>query len=62
MSNSKTPSTSTSTTLPTHATMFTGLHPWHHGVTRNAMVLRGGHETLAERLREAGFETAAVVA
>ncbi len=52
----------TSTTQPTHATMFTGLHPWQHGVTRNGMVLPDSASTLAERLQEAGFETSAVVA
>ncbi len=52
----------TSTTQPTHATMFTGLHPWQHGVTRNGMVLADRYFTLAERMQEAGFETAAVVA
>ena len=52
----------TATTQPTHATLFTGLHPWEHGLTRNGRVLAAGFDTLAERLRAAGFETAAVVA
>jgi arylsulfatase A-like enzyme len=52
----------TSTTQPTHATMFTGLHPWQHGVTRNGMVLSDSSSTLAEQMQEVGFETAAVVA
>ncbi|MGI9590805.1 MAG: sulfatase, partial [Myxococcota bacterium] len=50
------------TTQPTHATLFTGLHPWEHGLTRNGHVLAAGFDTLAERLRSAGFQTAAVVA
>lgn len=52
----------TSITTPTHATLMTGLHPWQHSVTRNGMALAAEHTTLAQRLREAGFETAAVVA
>jgi len=52
----------TSVTQPTHATMFTALHPWEHGITRNGMVLPDEYETLAEVLRAAGFETRAVVA
>jgi arylsulfatase A-like enzyme len=51
-----------STTQPTHATLFTGLHPWQHGVPRNGTVLSDRHHTVAERLREAGYATAAVVA
>ncbi len=50
-----------STTQPTHATLFTGLDPWEHGVARNGLVLTPEHETLAERLRAAGFATHAVV-
>jgi arylsulfatase A-like enzyme len=50
-----------STTQPTHASLFTGLHPWEHGVPRNGAVLEGG-ATLAERLQAAGFATAAAVA
>jgi arylsulfatase A-like enzyme len=52
----------TSATQPTHATLFTGLHPWEHGVPINGAVLDGHHLTLAERLSQAGFATAAVVA
>jgi hypothetical protein len=54
--------TASSTTQPSHATLFTGLHPWQHGVTRNGQVLSSEYETLAERLSDAGFRTAAVVA
>jgi hypothetical protein len=65
---------STSSAQPTQATIFTGLHPWNHGVTRNGVVLEeahrtfperlrrsGFHRTFPERLRRAGFATAAVV-
>lgn len=51
----------TSVTQPSHATMFTGLHPWQHGVSRNGQVLPEHRLTVAELLAEHGFETAAVV-
>jgi arylsulfatase A-like enzyme len=51
-----------SSTQPSHASMFTGLHPWQHGVARNGAVLPERFVTLAEALRAAGFETRAVVA
>ena len=54
--------TATSTTQPTHATLFTALHPWQHGVTRNGQTLTQEHATVAEMLKNAGFRTAAVVA
>lgn len=54
--------TPTPSTAPAHASLFTGLHPWHHRVLDNAMVLEEGPSTLAERLRAAGFATAAFVA
>ena len=47
-------------TLPSHATLFTGLFPGRHGVgwrrTRAAAAL----DTLAERLQAAGYETVAI--
>ncbi len=46
-------------TLPSHATMLTGLHPKRHRATVNAN-LAETVETLAERLRGAGYLTAAV--
>ncbi|MGQ0553908.1 MAG: sulfatase [Planctomycetota bacterium] len=52
----------TSTTQPSHASLFTGLHPWEHGVTRNSLVLAEDFTTLAERLSAAGFATAGVAA
>ena len=53
---------SSSSTQPSHASLFTGLPPWEHGVTRNGLVLGEQHETLAEQLSAAGFDTSAVVA
>lgn len=50
-----------STTQPSHASLFTGLHPWQHGVTRNGTVLHERHVTVAESLRALGYSTAAVV-
>ncbi len=52
----------TAATQPSHASMFTGLQPWQHGVTGNRLRLGEHHVTIAERLHEAGFATAAVVA
>ena len=49
------------TTGPSHATLFTSLHPITHRVVKNGRVLTPPHETLAERLREHGWVTAGVV-
>lgn len=48
-------------TLPAHATMFSGLDPVRHGVHDNHQVLGVEPVLLAERLRQAGYETAAFV-
>ena len=49
-------------TLPSHSSIFTGLYPPHHGVRDNAgFVLGKGVPTLATRLHEHGYQTAAVV-
>ena len=49
-------------TLPSHATILTGMYPPRHGVRDNAtFVLKSEVETLAERLRSSGYDTAAVV-
>ncbi len=49
-------------TLPSHATILTGLHPPAHGVRDNGVFsLDDQAVTLAERLREAGYETRAFV-
>lgn len=48
-------------TLPAHASMFTGLLPDRHGASRfgHETPLTRDHRTVAERFREAGYETAA---
>ena len=48
-------------TLPSHASLVTGLYPRHHGAKRLVEALAEEVETLAERLRDAGFQTSAVV-
>jgi len=49
-------------TLPSHASIFTGLLPPAHGVRDNkGYVLADEQVTLAERLRDAGYHTAGVV-
>ena len=55
--------TSAPLTLPSHATIFTGLYPPNHGVLHNGTHhLVPEHETLAETLKAHGYETAAFVA
>lgn len=49
-------------TLPSHATILTGLYPPRHGVRDNGtFVLSPRIETVAERLAARGYDTAAVV-
>jgi arylsulfatase A-like enzyme len=49
-------------TLPSHATMHTGLQPPHHGVRTNSIFrLEEDVPTLAESLRAQGFATGAFV-
>jgi arylsulfatase A-like enzyme/Tfp pilus assembly protein PilF len=48
-------------TLPSHASMLTGLYPAGHGIRENARTLQAGHVVAAERLRTAGYATAAFV-
>ncbi|MEO8196291.1 MAG: sulfatase-like hydrolase/transferase [Thermoanaerobaculia bacterium] len=49
-------------TLPSHATILSGLLPPRHGVRDNGtFVLAASVPTLAERLAEQGYDTAAVV-
>ncbi|MBW2447056.1 MAG: sulfatase-like hydrolase/transferase [Deltaproteobacteria bacterium] len=56
-------SSPTPLTLPSHASIFTGLDPHQHGVRANGRFrLAPGVPTVAERMREAGFATAAFVA
>lgn len=50
-------------TLPSHASMLTGLYPPRHSVRDNGLAaLPRAATTLAERARERGFDTAAFVA
>ncbi len=52
----------TPVTLPSHASILTGLYPPGHGLRNNAIhTLSNEAVTLAEILRSAGFRTAAVV-
>lgn len=49
-------------TLPSHASLLTGLHPFSHGARNNGThYLAADVPTLAERLSEQGFATGAVV-
>ncbi len=48
-------------TLPSHASMMTGLYPAGHSVRENARYLSADHSVLAERLERAGYRTAAFV-
>ena len=49
-------------TLPSHASIFTGLLPPEHGVRNNkSYFLEDRFETLAERLKKAGYRTGAFV-
>ncbi len=48
-------------TLPSHASLLTGLYPARHGVSDREHSLGAGCTTLAERLAAAGYRTHAVV-
>ncbi len=49
-------------TLPSHASLFTGLYPYQHGVRDNTGYrVRAGEVTLATRLKALGFATGAFV-
>ncbi len=45
-------------TLPSHASMFTGLLPSQHGATQSHLQLRGDPDLLAARLADAGYQCA----
>ena len=45
-------------TLPSHATMFTGVHPDVHGATQENFSVSEDVQTLAERLKASGYQTA----
>ena len=50
-------------TLPAHWTILTGVEPWRHGVVDNGMTVASSPvPTLAERFKDAGYDTAAFVA
>lgn len=46
-------------TLPSHASLFTGLYPSEHGATDETLYLNNHIITLAELLNESGFDTVA---
>jgi choline-sulfatase len=48
-------------TLPSHASMMTGLYPAGHAIHENARFLAEQYPVLAERLRQTGYRTAAFV-
>jgi arylsulfatase A-like enzyme/Flp pilus assembly protein TadD len=49
-------------TLPSHTSILTGMTPPRHGVRQNGIFrLDESRETLAERFRDAGYDTGAVV-
>jgi len=48
-------------TLPSHASMLTGLYPSHHGVKNHDQRLSDKFVTLAEEFRDHGYQTFAVV-
>jgi len=52
-------SSTAATALPAVASLLTGLFPRAHGATEESGVLPAGPRTLAERLRGAGYRTAA---
>jgi arylsulfatase A-like enzyme len=53
---------SSPSTLPSHASIFTGKHPYAHGARSNlGYLLSPEEETLAERLAGAGYRTAAEI-
>ena len=48
-------------TLPSHASMLTGLYPAGHGIHENARPLAANVPLISERLKDAGYQTAAFV-
>jgi choline-sulfatase len=48
-------------TLPSHTSMMTGLYPAGHGLHENAQVVAPDRAVVAERLKQAGYRTAAFV-
>ncbi len=54
-------STSISTTVPAHASIFTSLYPVQHNVLKNGHRMNDGFMTIAGQLAKQGFSTAAFV-
>jgi len=48
-------------TLPAHTSILTGLYPSEHGIHENSRFLDDDRVLLAERLRDAGYSTAAFI-
>jgi arylsulfatase A-like enzyme len=49
-------------TAPAHASLFSGLHPWRHGLLENGVRFEAGrHPSLSSLLAESGLVTAAFV-
>ncbi len=48
-------------TLPSHASIMTGLYPGGHGVHENGRFVSAAHPLLAEELQKVGYRTGAVV-
>ena len=48
-------------TLPSHASLLSGLYPGGHGVHENGRRVRGDTPLISEQLQRAGYETAAFV-
>jgi arylsulfatase A-like enzyme/Tfp pilus assembly protein PilF len=48
-------------TLPSHASLLTGLYPSEHGIHENSRPLGAGHALLAEQLAAAGYTSAAFI-
>lgn len=53
--------TTAPTRLPAHVSMMTGLYPYQHGIHENARYLPAAIPTLAQRLVEANYSSAAFV-
>lgn len=54
-------STVATTTLASHASVFSGTYPFTHGVPRNGFLLHDDNVLLAEILKEQGYRTAAIL-
>ncbi len=48
-------------TLPSHTSMMTGLYPAGHAIHENGRTVSAAQPVLAERLRQAGYRTAAFI-